>query len=364
MIYGFKIEIYPDEKQAELLHYYCKIAHDMYNFLVAKYKDKLPSTTTHGLVGYTPQELMTDFGVEIPQRIVLGVLKTYSHAVERFWTGLANPPKFHKFNPHKQSFYISSCKRTIRSNSVPIPLMQSEEVEMSKRIPVNMEFVNKMNMRRITEPRFTYCNGRWYLSGSFDAPDVEKRPNLEYIGLDWGIKNFMTTSDGQIINYPESVLREYQRISRLKHYMDKKVYGSKNWHKVHRRMLKAYERMANLKKDFIQKTTTELCKDNNIVVEDLTDILQRRRIKAFRRISKIAPRYDFVRALEWKCKKFGTTFVVVNPAYTSKTCSCCGKIDHNLTLSDRVFICECGNIMDRDVNAARNLVARAVCCSH
>ncbi len=364
MIYGFKIEIYPDKKQSELLHYYCKIAHDMYNFLVAKYQDKLPSTTAHGLVNYTPQDLMSEFGVEIPQRIVLGVIKTYSHAVERFWTKLANPPKFHKFNPHKQSFYISSCQRSIRCDSVPIPLMQSEQVEMSKRIPVNMDFVNKMNIRRITEPRFTFHNGQWYLSGSFIVCDIEKKQSLEYIGLDWGIKNFMTTSDGRIINYPKSVLREYQRISRLKHYIDKKTYGSKNWQKLYKRILKAYERMANLKKDFIHKTTTELCENNNVVVEDLTGILIRTKSKAFRRLSQVAPRYDFVRMLEWKCKKFGTYFVMVSPAYTSKTCSCCGKIKENLVLSDRVFICECGNIMDRDVNAAKNLVAMAVCCSH
>ena len=63
-------------------------------------------------------------------------------------------------------------------------------------------------------------------------------------------------------------------------------------------------------------------------------------------------------------EKFGSTLVQVEPAYTSRTCSCCGCVKETLDLSERIFICECGNIMDRDVNAARNIAARAICCSH
>lgn len=76
-----------------------------------------------------------------------------------------------------------------------------------------------------------------------------------------------------------------------------------------------------------------------------------------------SPYYSFVGKLQWKCNKFGSTFKKVDASYTSMMCSCCGKIKYNLQLSDRVYSCICGNIMDRDINAARNIAARAVCCS-
>lgn len=371
MIVGFKTRIYPDEKQAEVLAYYCKVAHDMQNFLVAKYKDNLPSVSKYGINNYKEHDLMSEFSVNIPIRIVRGVLYTYAKSVQRFWNKTAKPPKFHKYNPNKQSFYMPGMSYKIINGKISIPILKGNKIGISKRISIDTRLVDKNNIVEVIEPRFTCYKGEWYFSGSYKVDDVKKRDDLEYIGLDWGIKNFMTTSDGELISYPESVLREFQRINRLKHYRDKKIKGSNNWAKVNRKINLAYDRLENLKRDFIEKTTTELCKSNNIVVEDLTNAKIKRTQRFIRRMNIIAPHYRFVKKLQWKCEKFGSTFIKMNPAYTSKTCSCCGRINHNLKLSDRVYVCECGNIMDRDVNAARNLVinatksltARAVCCS-
>ena len=169
----------------------------------------------------------------------------------------------------------------------------------------------------------------------------------------------MTTSTGIFINYPKSVVRQFYRINRLKSIRDKKVKGSNNWIKMNSKITRAYERFENLKKDFIEQTTTKLCKDNNIAIEDLTNAKVKRSSKNRRRLMQISPLSRFTEKLEWKCKKFGTEFYKVNPAYTSQTCSCCGKINTNLTLKDRAFKCLCGNIIDRDINAAINIAAKA-----
>ena len=78
---GFRIRIYPTEEQKELLSFYCKTAHNMWNFLVAKYKDKLPVCNAYGIKDYTPRDLINEYGVEIPQRIAFGVMKTYCDTV-------------------------------------------------------------------------------------------------------------------------------------------------------------------------------------------------------------------------------------------------------------------------------------------
>ena len=349
---GFRIRIYPTEEQEELLSFYCKTAHNMWNFLVAKYKDKLPVCNCYGIKDYTPRDLINEFGVEIPQRIAFGVMKTYCDAVKRRFDKIGNAPKFHKYDPNKQSFYVTSTTISVKNGVVEITLNRGRKVT-SKNIQLDSQQIEKFCITEIIEPRYTCLNGEWYISGCCNVPDVEGSGIKEWIGLDWGIKNFMTTSNGELLNYPKMVLREYQRIKRLQSIMDKKKRGSNNRDKMKKKLFSAYERLENLKRDFIEKSTTEICKTSNVSVEDLKGI-EKRPQKFVRRQMVIAPRDRFIEKLEWKCKKFGTQFVKVNPAYTSQTCSVCGEV-HNLKLKDREMICECGNHMDRDVNAAINI---------
>ena len=86
-------------------------------------------------------------------------------------------------------------------------------------------------------------------------------------------------------------------------------------------------------------------------------------------MSILAPKYLFEEQLEWKCQKFGSYFIKVNPRNTSRTCSACGQI-HNMRLADRMMSCSCGNKMDRDINAAINIrnagikvLAESICCT-
>lgn len=125
MTVGFKTRIYPTQQQVEILERYCKVAHDMYNFLVAKYKNQLPVVNAYGIKNYKEADLMADFGEIIPSRIVRGVIFTYATAVLRFWNKLGNPPVFHKYNPNKKSFYSSATVLTIRKGKIQLPYASS-----------------------------------------------------------------------------------------------------------------------------------------------------------------------------------------------------------------------------------------------
>ena len=233
---------------------------------------------------------------------------------------------------------------------------------MSK-IKVDKNFIEKFQIEEIKEPRFTYKNGKWFISGSYEIEEPKKQTNYNTIGLDWGIKNFMTSSIGEFINYPKSITRQFYRINKLKSIRDKKTKGSNNWIKMNNKIIKSYERFENLKKDFIEQTTTRLCRSNNIAIEDLTNAKVKMSNKNRRRLMQINPLTRFTNTLKWKCKKFGTDLYEVNPAYTSQTCSCCGKIKSNLKLKNRIFKCSCGFELDRDINAAINIAAKATCNS-
>ena len=363
MKYGIKMRIYPNAEQEELLFYYCKVYHNSWNYLVAKYKDckQLPIVNSFGLKDYEPKQLKLDMNENIPQRIYLGILKTYANAINRVYKKLGNKPKFHKYNPKKQLFYVSSMTYSIVSNSIILPTIKGW-ILTSKRISINEEDLNYYKCTEIIEPRYTYYKGQWYISGCMNISDIQIDSSKEILGLDWGIKNFYTDSNGNIYNYPKSVLREYQRIKRLQSIMNKKVKNSNNYNKIKLRLNKAYERMNNLKRDFIEQLTTKLCKEHHIVIEDIdiTDFFKKKK-KFVSRNNIISPKNKFDIKLQWKCEKFGSYFMKAEPKYTSKTCNNCGFVFKELALKDRVFSCPCcGQTIDRDINAAINIKNRGI----
>lgn len=365
---GFKMRIYPNKEQEELLFEYCKVSHDMWNYLVAKHKNEFPRVSKLGILDYNPTQLMNEMGVKIPQRIALWVCKKYADAVIRVYKKFSKQVKFHKYNPNKQSFCITSKKYIIKGYRIPFLLCLGQQVKnvMSRKILLDKEYINKYNITEIIEPFYIRYKGIWYLAGSYNIPDIKKDNSKSVLGLDWGIKNFMTTSESELINYPPSVLREYQRIKRLQSIKDKKKKGSKNREKILLKLQKAYIRFENLKKDFIEKETTKLAKKYHISVEKTSNL---DRFIFIRRNRMIAPKQTFLHKLEFKCNKYGSYYTEVDSHYTSKICSECGQI-HDIKLKDRVVICDCGLVLDRDINAAINIKKRGeeilsqVCTCH
>ena len=386
MLKEIKIRIYPDKEQEKLLLSYCKDYHNMKNFLVAKFKDNLPNVGKRNIIGYKDKDILSEYEImyncktELPTRCIRGAITDYISGIRKFYQKICSrPPKFHKYDPNRQSFYIVDLKYLIKDCSVPMPVRKDLRAKykstISKKIPMDKKYATKEHLTYLKDIRFHYQKGKWYVSGCYDVPNVEINNNKEFLGLDWGIKNFMTTSESTLINYPKGIVREYYRIRKISHYLDKKVRNSNNYKKLKRKFDKAYKRMNGLKINFIHQETTKLARQYHIVIEDIPfeDISKDKKEgkrKFIRRTKVLAPKYMFEEQLEWKCKKFGSYFIKVDPKNTSKTCSVCGQI-HNMRLKDRVMICSCGNKMDRDINAAINIknagihkiLAESICCT-
>ena len=383
MLKGIKIQIYPDKEQEELLLSYCKDYHNMKNFLVAKFKDNLPNVGNNNIIGYKDRDLLQEYEstynckTELLMRSVRGAIIDYVSGVKRFYEKLSSkPPKFHKYDPNKQSFYIVDAIYLIKNFAIPMPVRKDLRAKykstISRKIPIDRKYATKENLTYLKDIRFHYQKGKWYISGCYDVPDVDIDKDKEFLGLDWGIKNFMTTSESTLINYPKEIVREYYRIRKLQCYLDKKVRNSNNYKKLKKKFDKAYKRMNGLKRNFIHQETTKLAQQYHIVIEDISwnQISKGKKRKFIRRMNVLAPKYIFEEQLEWKCKKFGSHFIKINPRNTSRTCSVCGQI-HDMTLKDRVMICSCGNKMDRDINAAINIrnvgmnkiLAESICCT-
>jgi putative transposase len=170
------------------------------------------------------------------------------------------------------------------------------------------------------------------------------------VGIDFGLKTFLTLSDGKQINSPRYYLNYLKELRKLQKKLSKKIQNSNNYKQAKRKVAKLYQKVVNSRKDFFHKLVNQLAENYQyIAIEDLN-------IKAMQKLwgRKISDYgfSEFVSILEYK-----TNLIKIDRYYPStKTCNICGYINHNITLKNREWICpECKTKHDRDINASINI---------
>jgi len=191
--------------------------------------------------------------------------------------------------------------------------------------------------------------------GQYPAPNEEV---TSPVGLDFGLKVFLTTSSGIHIKSPEFYRTSLSDIQKASKELSRKQRGSNNRKKAKLKLAKLHQRIANQRRDFFFKTAHKLCDMHDAVaVEDLN--MKGMQALWGRKVSDLGFA-EFVNVLEYTCKKRGISFEKVERFFAStKTCSVCGEKETNLSLADRSWTCKCGAIHDRDLNAAINIRERA-----
>jgi putative transposase len=205
--------------------------------------------------------------------------------------------------------------------------------------------------------------GRWFVS--IQVEEEQESPAstaTTAIGVDLGIKTLATLSDGMTFENPRALKHAQKRLARLERQKSRRKLGSKNRKKSCKKLAKRHARVANIRKDAAHKLTTYLCKNHALVaIEDLHVAGMLKNHKLAQAVSD--SNFGAIRRqLEYKSSWHGTHLVVIDRfSPSSKTCSACGWIDENQDLGDRVFICqECGLVLDRDRNAAINILKEAL----
>ena len=191
--------------------------------------------------------------------------------------------------------------------------------------------------------------------------EVEKKPlekTGKVVGIDLGVEKLVTTSDGVVIENPKVFDKVEKRIKILQMSLSRKKKGSRNYEKVRKKLAKIHEHVKNLMNDYIHKVTSWLVEQyDEIYVEDLDvkEMVENSDSKTLRKHILHTNFSKFVSYLSYKASRAGRRVVKVNPRNTSKTCTECGYVKRDLTLSDRVFSCpKCGWVIDRDYNASLN----------
>ena len=202
--------------------------------------------------------------------------------------------------------------------------------------------------------------GRWYASLTVERDDkpVTKPPQGGAVGIDLGIKTLATLSDGTIIENPRCLAASERRLKRAQKALSRKTMGSKRRAKARAKVARIHAHVANQRLDAIHKATTWLTGTySDISIEDLNAAGMAKNRRLAKAVSDAAFG-EFRRQLEYKTARTGAALHVVDRWYpSSKTCSKCGRVKAKLSLAERVYRCDgCGLVMDRDLNAAVNIL--------
>lgn len=274
-------------------------------------------------------------------------------AFSRFFKKLADRPKFKKKGKSKDSFYVANDRLRVDSRKVCLPVIGWVKLRESLR------FVGK-----ITGAVVSRTANRWFISIQVDVPDASakrRRTGDNVVGVDLGLKNAVTSSDGVKIAPPKPLHRALRRFRIQSRNFSRKKKGSSNRRKAARVLSRTHAHIANIRQDFWHKVTSKICSESQAVgLEDLN-------VSGMSQNPKLASYFadvgmgSFKPLMRYKAKLFDTVLVFADRFFpSSKLCSACGLKNDSLTLSDRSWICVCGAHHDRDINSAQNLAKLAL----
>lgn len=275
-------------------------------------------------------------------------------AFQAFFTGRARYPRFKSRYGRQSAHYTRSAFRMrdgelfLAKTDTPLRFVWSwSEVDATGLSPTMVSVAR--------EP-----DGRWYVTFAIDTADPDPLPAIgTAVGIDLGVKDFAVTSDGVRVANPHHLRRKAANLARYQRRMAHKQRGSANRAKAKVKVAATHRKVRNARRDFLHRVSTRLIRANDmIVIEDLAV----RNMVRNRRLAKAISDCgwgEFRRQLEYKAERAGRTLIVIDRWYpSSKTCSSCGYLLAKLSLRTRRWTCpSCGARHDRDVNAAKNILA-------
>lgn len=294
---------------------------------------------------------------EVSNNITKQAIKDLCEGYKKFFKGLTDKPRFKSRRKSKSSFYNDNVKLKVDGNKVLIEKVGW--VVVSECIP-DEKYYN---------PRVSHDRKYWYLCVGIEESKPIVELNNVSLGIDVGIKELAVCSDGirkKNINKTDTVRRAEKRLRRLQRQISRKYEMNKegnrfvktsNIIKIEKKIQHLHRRLTNIRQNHLHQSTSEIVKTKpyRIVME----ILHIKRMMKNKHLSKAIAKqclFKFKRQIQYKCEKFGIEFVEADLWYPStKTCSSCGNKKTDLKLSDRYYKCECGYVINRDLNAAINL---------
>jgi putative transposase len=208
--------------------------------------------------------------------------------------------------------------------------------------------------------------GRWYVSFAVDVADPVQLPATgAVVGVDLGIKDFAVTSNGDKIANPRGLARRERNLARYQRRLARCQKGSANRAKAKAKVARAHRKVRASRQDFLHRVSARLVRDHDVIVIEDLNVADMVRNRSLAKAISDCGWGEFRRMVEYKAARAGRHLVVIDRWYpSSKTCSSCGHLLAELSLSTRTWQCpSCGTRHDRDINAAKNILAAGLAVS-
>ena len=309
---------------------------------------------------------------EISNNVTKQAIKDACNAYKRFFKGYSKFPKFKSRKHSTPSFFQDNVKIQFTDTHVKVEgFAVSKKKNKQKLNWIKLAECGRIPTKNVkyTNPRIKYDGLNWYITVGVEYEEYTCLPTNEAIGIDLGIKDLAICSDGNTyknMNKTQKVKKLEKRKRRLQRSISRSYEKNKkgesycktdNVIKKEKKLLRLNRRLTNIRHDHLHKTTSEIIKrkPSFICIEDL-NISGMMKNKHLSKVVQQQEFYEFRRQIEYKSAWNNIPVVIADRFFpSSKLCSCCGNIKKDLKLSDRIYKCECGNVIDRDYQAALNL---------
>ena len=379
MIKTIRVMLLPNNKQKTKLFQYANTARFAYNWALGREQENYKSGGNFISDGdlrkeFTQLKKTDEYSWlnNVSNNVTKQAIKDACDAYKKFFKGYSKFPRFKSRKRSSPKFYQDNVKIQFTETHVKVEgFAISRKKNKQKLNWIRLAEHGRIPIENVkySNPRIKYDGLNWYVTVGIEYEDSITLPLNEGIGIDLGIKDLVICSDDnkykninktQKIQKLEKQKRRLQRsISRSyeKNKKGKEYCKTNNVIKKEKLLLRLNHRLTNIRQDYLHQTTSEIIKrePSFIVLEDLNVSGMMKN----RHLSKAVQQqgfYEFRRQIEYKSAWNNILVIIADRFFpSSKLCSCCGTIKKDLKLSDRIYRCECGNIIDRDYQAALNL---------
>lgn len=287
---------------------------------------------------------------------VIGRLdQSYEHFFRRLKTDekpgfpkLKNKNDYNSFTYPQGGFELDTAKNKLWLSKIG-------DIKIKLHRNIDGEIKNCIIVRKAT--------GKWYICFGVKIAHEPLPKTNNIIGIDLGIKTYITTSDKETIKNPKFINKHLEKLAKKS-----RKFNKKNTNQNKKSRARAYEKLVNCRKDYQHKTANKIIKENDIIILenlDVLDMLQNRKSAAFNRNINDCAWGRMKEYLIYKSKITEKHVILVDPKNTSKQCSVCKNIKDDLKLEDRVYNCDnCKLVIDRDYNAAINIKDKGLSLKH
>lgn len=356
---AYKYRFYPTDEQAEALARTFGCVRYVYNRALAERsrawtqeQRRVTYVDTNKMLTQWKRDPETAWLTEPSKDPLQAALRNLQSGFDAFWRKQTKYPKFKKKGKTRDSAtYFRNCF-TFRDGRLKLA-KQSEplDIRWSRPLPEGAD------PSQVTVSRD--AAGRWFVSLLVEEQITPHAPADAMVGLDAGITTLVTLSTGEKIANSKHEKKDRAKLAKAQRNLSRKQKGSNNRAKARLKVAKVYARIADRRRDHLHKLTTRIVRENQtIVIEDLA-VRNMVKNRSLARAISDASWSELRSMLEYKADWYGREVIAIDRWYpSSKTCSDCGHLLRSMPLNVREWVCaECGAVHDRDVNAAKNILA-------